>query len=147
MSLIWETVSRPHLWVCAQPVISQALAVECFKWREIAKNEKNVYVLPYVFFSFLAISRHFKHLTASACGYKCYQCMYFLVYNNYVQTENEQVTRIVTFMECFSLSNSYWFACKNISAMCIGYFSLDKNNCNVPFKMCKLPTRASGSVL
>jgi len=23
----------------------QALAVECLKWREIAKNEKNIYVL------------------------------------------------------------------------------------------------------
>jgi len=47
---------------------TQVLAVECLKWREIAKNEKNPkcigpYIRTYIFFSFLAISRHFKHST------------------------------------------------------------------------------------
>jgi len=27
--------------------VSQALAVECLKWREIAKNEKNIHILAF----------------------------------------------------------------------------------------------------
>jgi len=64
-------------------VYTQALAVECLKCQDIAKIEKKSIgyryrtIFPMDFPPVLAISRHFKHSTASACGV-CHLCLFFL---------------------------------------------------------------------